>query len=471
MEQRSARRIMTEGMLWGGRFDSGPDPEMLDLSVSVDVDMQLLPHDLEATKAHTRSLVAAGLLDPDAIEAVDATCAEILEAWSSGSLSPSPEDEDVHSVVERELTDRLGDVGRSIHAGRSRNDLVATDLRLWCVAASRGLVSEIDRAIEALCDIATEHVETVMPGYTHLQRAQPVTLGYHLAAHGFALLRDRDRVLAAMKAADVSSLGAGALAGTTLPLDPEVAASYLGSARVFENAMDAVSDRDFAADLIYACTMLGAHLSRLAEEVILWTSSEFGFARLDDRWSTGSSMMPQKRNPDLAELSRGRAGTLIGDLTGFLALLKGLPLAYDRDLQEDKAIVFRAVATARRVLIASTRTVQALTFDKDRTLRAAGESGMWATDVAEALVTRGVPFRIAHAAAGELVARLEERGIGLADAPDDLLASVHEKLKAEDRGLADPRRAVEARSIKGGPAPARVREQIAALRRHLEPSL
>lgn len=464
MESRAARRIMTDGMLWGGRFETGPDPEMLGLTASVDVDMQLLPYDLEVTKAHARSLLEAGILDADVIGGIDDACDEIAQAWAEGALVLGPDDEDVHSVVERALTERLGDVGRSIHAGRSRNDLVATDLRLWCRAAGHELVTDLDSAIDALCAVASDHLETVMPGYTHLQRAQPVTLAYHLIAHGFALLRDKGRVLAAVGAADVSPLGAGALAGTTLPLDPGVAAQHLGFGRVFSNAMDAVSDRDFAADLVYACTMIGAHLSRLAEEVVLWTSSEFGFARLADQWSTGSSMMPQKRNPDLAELTRGRAGTLIGDLTAFLALLKGLPLAYDRDLQEDKAIVFRAVATARRVIAASSRVVEALAFDKERLSQAAGSSGTWATDVAETLVTRGVPFRTAHAAAGELVARLEEEGIELGGAPAELLASVHGSLRSEDTELADPRRAVEARSIRGGPAAARVREQIAELR-------
>lgn len=464
MESRAARRIMTDGMLWGGRFGAGPDPEMLDLTASVDVDMELLPYDLEVTKAHARSLLEAGILDEAAVAEIDEACDEIARAWTDGSLVVGRDEEDVHSVVESALTERLGDVGRSIHAGRSRNDLVATDLRLWCRAAGHGLVADLDLAIGVLCTVASDHLETVMPGYTHLQRAQPVTLAYHLVAHGFALSRDRGRVLAAVAAADVSPLGAGALAGTTLPLDPTVAAQHLGFERVFSNAMDAVSDRDFAADLVYACTMIGTHLSRLAEEVVLWTSAEFGFARLADRWSTGSSMMPQKRNPDLAELTRGRAGTLIGDLTAFLALLKGLPLAYDRDLQEDKAILFRAVATARRVIAASTRVVEALEFDKERLLRAAGSSGTWATDVAEVLVTRGVPFRTAHAAAGELVARLEEEGIELEGAPAELLTAVHGSLREEDTQLADPRRAVEARSISGGPSAARVEEQIAELR-------
>lgn len=460
---------MSDDMLWGGRFRSGPDRGMLDLTVSTSFDMELLPFDLAVTRAHARALEDAGFLESGSYAQVDRVCKEILEGWSDGSLAPEAEDEDVHSFVERNLTARLGDIGRSIHAGRSRNDLVATDFRLWCREASTGLMSEVDAAIAALCSVAESHLETVMAGYTHLQRAQPVTLAFHLVAHAVALLRDRHRLQRAADSANVSPLGAGALAGSTLGIDPSVAARELGFSGTFLNAMDAVSDRDFAAELLFACSTLGVHLSRLCEEIVLWTSSEFGFARLADEWSTGSSMMPQKRNPDLAELGRGRAGTLIGDLTSLLAVLKGLPLAYDRDLQEDKPIVFRAVATARRILIGARRSVESLEFDAGRMLEAASAPGLWATDVAEELVRAGVPFREAHKAAGNLVARLEETATSLSEAPDELLASCHPRLTSGARALADPWVMVRARTGRGGPAPARVREQIASLRDAISP--
>ncbi|MFP5297774.1 MAG: argininosuccinate lyase, partial [Actinomycetota bacterium] len=378
-------------MLWGGRFASGPHPEMLRQSVSVRYDIRLLAADLAATRAHARALVVAGLLEEDALPRIDAATDRMLELFERGELELEGV-EDVHSLVERFLTDELADVGSRIHAGRSRNDLVATDLRLWCRDAARSVAEEIELLIEALCDVAEEHVDTVMPGYTHLQRAQPVSLAFHLCAHGFALVRDLDRFLAAEASADVSTLGAGALAGNTLGLDPTVPAGLLGMTATFDNAMDAVSDRDFALDLLYACSVFGVHVSRLAEEIVLWTSAEFSFARLDDSWSTGSSMMPQKRNPDMAELLRGRSASAVGDLTSLLVLLKGLPLAYDRDLQEDKEIVFRAVDRAHDAATALRHLLPALTFDRERLAAAAGQAATWATDAAEWLVKHGVPF-------------------------------------------------------------------------------
>ncbi|MGH2754023.1 MAG: argininosuccinate lyase [Actinomycetota bacterium] len=451
-------------MLWGGRFTAGPHPEMFRLTASTDVDTELLEDDLAVTKAHARTLRAAGLLEGPALAGVDDACDSILQEWQSGLLDADPSDEDVHSLVERELTDRLGDIGARIHAGRSRNDLVATDLRLWCRRRATELAASVADLIGALTDVAAGHTTTLMPGYTHLQRAQPVSLGFHLAAHGHAFLRDRDRLLRAAAAADVSPLGAGALAGTTLPLDPRVAAEELGFAATFANAMDAVSDRDFVVELVGACSLFAVHASRLAEEIVLWTSSEFGFARLAEEWSTGSSMMPQKRNPDLAELVRGRAGAAAGDVAALLALIKGLPLAYDRDLQEDKAIVFRAAERAADITVGMSALVVSLSFDVDRMAEAAGGAGTWATDVAEALVMRGVPFRAAHHAAGVLVARLEAAGLALAEAPAELLTACHPALTTDDRSLGDPRRSLEARSGPGGTSPERVVAQIEGLR-------
>ena len=433
------------------------------LTTSIPIDIRLFEHDLAATKAHARALVAAGLLDAAALGEVAAECDTLLAEWRAGSLVTASTDEDVHSLVERELTQRLGATGARIHAGRSRNDLVATDFRLWCRARSSDLVRQTAALIEVLARRALEHKDTVMPGYTHLQRAQPVSLGFHLLAHGWALLRDAGRFEAARLAADESALGAGALAGTTLPIEPDVAARELGFGSVFDNAMDAVAQRDFACDLLYASALCGVHLSRLAEEVVIWSSAEFGFVRLPDHWSTGSSMMPQKRNPDLAELVRGRTAVGIGDLTSMLTLLKGLPLAYDRDLQEDKEIVFGAVDRVSGSLEGMAGMMGDLEFAEENLVVAAATGGTWATDVAEALVGRGVPFRIAHEATGRLVASLEERGLDLSGADMAVLTDHHESFEATDLGFADPRVGMTARRGPGGTAPHVVATQAHAL--------
>ena len=412
--------------------------------------MRLLPQDLAVTKAHARVLVKAGLLEAADLEVIDAACDALLREWQEGILTVDPVDEDVHSLVERELTRRLGDVGARIHAGRSRNDLVAQDLRLWCRDAAGRLTDLCARLVRTLADRASEHRDALMPGYTHLQRAIPVTVGFYLCAHGVALLRDGTRLARARQAADVSVLGAGALAGTTLPLDARVAADELGFSDVFVNAMDAVSDRDFACDLLYAVALCGVHLSRLAEEIVLFSTTEFGFVRLPDEWSTGSSMMPQKRNPDLAELVRGRSAGGIGDLTALLSLLKGLPLAYDRDLQEDKERVFAAVDRLDGCLHGMNELMAALEFDNDRLESAAGEGSMWATDVAELLVLEGTPFRQAHTAAGKLVAGVEMGELDLrAEAP---------------QAAEGPGRSVRARANPGSSSAARVDQQISILR-------
>lgn len=410
--------------------------------------MRLLPQDLRATMAHARVLVAAGLLQPDDLAAIDEACATLLAESENETLAPGPLDEDVHSLVERELTERLGDIGARIHAGRSRNDLVAQDLRLWCQEAASRLAEMTRVLVAALASRAEQQAHSVMPGYTHMQRAQPVSVGFYLCAHGAAFLRDAHRFDGAREAADICVLGAGALAGTRLPLQAHVARDELGAGGLFLNAMDAVSDRDFVADLLYACALCGVHLSRLAEEIVLFSSSEFAFVQLPDAWSTGSSMMPQKRNPDLAELIRGRSAGGIGDLTSLLTLLKGLPLAYNRDLQEDKEHLFRAVDRVEVCIEGMTRLIEAVGFNPVRTERAAREGATWATDVAEGYVTSGVPFREAHERAGKLVAAVESGAVDLADAaiPQDPAASV------------------SARASHGGTAPERVAEQIAALR-------
>lgn len=449
-------------MLWGGRFATEPSDEMMRLTASIDTDMRLLECDARATRAHARVLVAAGLLQESDLAPLDAELDSLVAEWRAGDLVPSPGDEDVHTLVERRLTERLGEPGARIHAGRSRNDLVAQDLRLWCRDAAAELLGELSALLKAITARAVAHADALMPGFTHLQPAQPVSVAFHLLAHGFALARDADRLSAARDAAGVGVLGAGALAGTTLPLDASVGARELGCSSLFDNAMDAVSDRDFACDLVYATAMLGVHLSRMAEEIVVWTSPLVGFARLPDEWSTGSSMMPQKRNPDMAELVRGRAAAPIGELASLLALLKSLPLAYARDLQEDKGFVFRAVERARGCLAGMAAMIEGLAFEEDALEAAAGLGSSWATDVAELLVARGLPFREAHEVAGRLVAGLEDSGEELRA---ETLAAHHDLLEAPDLARLTPEYSVAARASHGGPAPARVAEQVEMLRR------
>ena len=379
-----------DGPLWSGRLEGGLHPDVLALSQSLEVDQRLLPYDLAASKAHARMLGRQGI-----IPAVDA--AAIVAALDHVTIDHGAVDEDVHSLIERQLVAALGDTGRRVHAGRSRNDQVATAFRLWCRAHCHLLAVETAALQAVLVDRAHSDGSVVLPAFTHLQRAQPIPLAHQLAAHGWALQRDVQRFRAAQTGADVSPLGAGALAGSSLPLDPVGVAAELGMSGSFANSLDAVSDRDFAVDLAYACALCLVHCSRMGEEIILWTSQEFSWAALADDVATGSSMMPQKKNPDVAELARGRAGTAIGRLTGLLATLKGLPLAYNRDLQEDKQGVFEQVDATRGVLRMLSLAYQGMTFDTERMRAAAADGTIVATDVAEGLVRGGMPFRDAHA--------------------------------------------------------------------------
>jgi argininosuccinate lyase len=455
-------------MLWGARFERPPHDELIGMTSSVQSDLRLLPYDAAATKAHARALQQAGLLGADAAREIEQVCDELA---SNGAPRPASDDEDVHSMVERILTEKLGDAGRRVHAGRSRNDLVAADLRLWSRDRATLLARLAADVASTMADLAEQHADSAMPGYTHLQRAQPVSLGFHLVAHALSLVRDGRRFIYARDAADESPLGAGALAGTTLVIDPQIAADELGFGRSFDNAMDVTSERDFACDLVYAAALCGVHLSRLAEEIVLWTSAEFGFAQLADEWSTGSSMMPQKRNADPAELVRGRAGRGIGDLVGLLTNLKGLPLAYNRDLQEGKELLFDSVDRIESSLRLTQHVLGAISFDVDRMESAARGGALWATDLAEELVARGVPFREAHAAVGSLVADLEANELSLRDASIDLLRAHHRAFVAEDTELADPARSLEARSHRGGTAPQEVRAQADRVRAVVKESL
>jgi argininosuccinate lyase len=372
--------------LWAGRLKGGLDPIVLDFTASLAIDRRLLPYDLRASAVHVRMLARQGLIGEE-------EAGRICDALGAVEIEPDAADEDVHSAIER----LLGELGPRVHAGRSRNDQVQTAMRLWAKDACGEALAGIAGLAGALLDAAEEAADTVVPGYTHGQRAQPVWLGHHLAAHVWALVRDGRRFAAVREASDVSPLGAGALAGSSLPLDPDWTAAELGFGRRFENSLDAVADRDYVAGLCYAAALSMVHLSRLAEELVLWTSAEYGFAELDDRAATGSSMMPQKKNPDAAELTRGKAGTAIGRLAGLLATLKGLPLAYNRDLQEDKQAAFGQMDDLLGALAAMRVCVEGLRVDRARMLQAAADGATVATDVAEQLVRAGMPFRQAHA--------------------------------------------------------------------------
>jgi len=452
------------GTLWHGRFEGGPGEALQALNDSLPFDRRMYREDVAGSRAHVRMLARVGLMsDTDAasvLHALDATEAELAD----GSFDFLLSDEDIHTAVERRVTELAGDAGARLHTGRSRNDQVATDLRLWTLrelADLAGLVTAFQNTLAARAD---EAGEAHLPGYTHLQQAQPVLLAHHLLAHGWALARDVDRLLDARDRADVSPLGAGALAGSSLPLDPDGVAVDLGFAARFENSLDAVSDRDFVAESLFALALLGVHLSRIGEEMILWSTAEFGFVGLDDAFSTGSSMLPQKKNPDIAELARGKAGRLIGHLTGLLTTLKGLPLTYNKDLQEDKEPLFDACDTVRLTLLALDGMVSTLELRTDRMAEAADSPYAAAVDLAEFLVTSGTPFREAHAVVGALV-RTALAGEGsLVD-----LVVADERLGPEAAALLAPGVAVRRRTTPGGAGPEpvavqreRFAEQLAA---------
>ncbi len=449
--------------LWGGRFATGPSPELAALSRSVQFDWRLAPYDLLQTQAHARVLNRADLLAhaelADVLREIDVLGVQI----ASGEAQPDAADEDVHTAIERILVERLGPTGGKLRAGRSRNDQIATDLRLYLRVQARELSTVIGALQSALLAQASEHVDSAAPGYTHLQRAQPVSFGHELAKHIHALARDLDRLRDWDARTSVSPLGSGALSGSALPLDPEAVAAELGFARAAANSIDAVSDRDFVAEFLFVTALIGVHLSRLGEEVCLWTSREFGFAALHDSWSTGSSIMPQKKNPDIAELARGKSGRLIGDLTGFLATLKGLPFAYNRDLQEDKEPVFDAVDTLLVVIPAVTGMVATLTFNTERMAASAPDGHALATEIADWLVARSVPFRVAHEVAGACVQEAEAQGVQLWDLDDSTLTRISPELNSDVRQVLTVQGALAGRTTAGGSSPASVSAQLAAL--------
>jgi len=449
--------------LWHGRFDGPPSDDLMAYTVSLPYDRRLWRDDIAGSRAHARGLGRASLLDDDELQAVLDALTAVEGELGDATFEFVQTDEDIHTAVERRVTEIAGAAGAKLHTARSRNDQVATDLRLWCKRELRAVATRIVSLQQVLGERAEAADGAYLPGYTHLQRAQPVLLAHHLLAHGWALARDVDRLLATVARLDVSPLGAGALAGTSLPIDPAATARELGFAAVFENSLDAVSDRDFVAEALFDLAMVGIHLSRLGEEWVLWTTEEFGFARLDDAYATGSSMLPQKHNPDIAELARGQAGRLIGDLTGLLSTLKGLPLAYNRDLQGDKEPLFDAVDQVSLALAALSGMIATATFDTQRMAAAADTETLAATDLAEWLVLGGVPFREAHAVVGELVRRHIATGRSLRD-----LVAADDRLGPEAAELIAPGVGVARRTSPGGAGPAALGAQLERYHARLE---
>ncbi|MGH7904069.1 MAG: argininosuccinate lyase [Candidatus Dormibacteraceae bacterium] len=392
-----------DGKLWGSRLDAGLLPELERFASSLELDRELWLHDVDGSRAHARGLAEAGLISPSDLAQLEAGLDRIRIELIEETFTFAPTDEDIHTAVERRLVELVPEAAGRLHAGRSRNDQVALDLRLYCRRSARSLTAELASLIEALAASALDHAGWRMPGYTHLQRAQPVTAGHVLLAHAEPLLRDAGRLRVAFEAAGEMPLGSGALAGSTLPLRRRVVAAQLGFARLTQNSIDAVADRDFALDLAYACLTVGLHLSRLAEDIVLWSTVEFGFLEHSGEVSTGSSLMPQKRNPDVAELLRGRSGRALGSLVGLATVLKGLPLAYDRDLQEDRVHLVPAVANALQCLAAARLLVGRLRFNRGRLEAACADPDLLATDTAEAMVAAGAPFRLAHGEVGRQV--------------------------------------------------------------------
>ncbi len=446
-----------EGKLWGGRFAGGPSPELEALSRSTHFDWRLASYDIAGSHAHAKALAAAGLLTPDELNLMHGGLDELDRRITAGELRPDPSDEDVHGALERMLVDEIGpETAGKLRAGRSRNDQIATLFRSYLLDHSLTVSGLMLDLVEAIAGQAEQHLGAIMPGRTHLQHAQPVLLSHHLLAHAWPLLRDVDRLADWRGRVESDSpYGSGALAGQTLGLDPELVARELGFTGSTANSIDGTASRDFVAEFAFVAAQTGVDVSRLAEEVILWATREFGFVRLHDSWSTGSSIMPQKKNPDIAELARGKAGRLVGNLTGLLTTLKALPLAYNRDLQEDKEPVFDSVDTLEVLLPAFTGMIASLEFDTVRMAELAPQGFSLATDVAEWLVREGVPFRVAHEVAGACVQRCEELGVDLHELTDEQFAAISPSLTPDVRAVLTVEGSVAARDGRGGTAPRR----------------
>ncbi len=446
--------------LWGGRFSDAPADAVFALSRSVDFDWRLAPYDLRSSLAHLRVLQSSTLLTDEVVKKIEAGLRELISEVASGKFLPNAGDEDVHSALERGLTEKVGEVGGSLRAGRSRNDQVATDLKLFAIDHMLDIANQLTLLQEALIAKATEYSDAPAPGFTHMQHAQPILFGHELAKHVHAFARDIDRITDWLARTSVSPLGSGALAGSGLGLAPEVTANDLGFIESSANSIDGVSDRDFVAEALFIISMVGVHLSRIGEEWCIWATSEFGWASVADAYSTGSSIMPQKKNPDVAELARGKAGRLIGNLTGVLAMLKGLPFAYNRDLQEDKEPLFDSIDTLRLVLPAVTGMVATTTFDREKMAAAAPQGFSLSTEVADFLVRAGVPFAQAHEAAGKCVAICEVKGLQLHELSDSDFLGVHPSLTSDVRNSLTVAGAIASRKTIGATGGAALAKQI-----------
>ncbi|HEU4988895.1 MAG TPA: argininosuccinate lyase [Gemmatimonadaceae bacterium] len=446
--------------LWGGRFGAGPAPAFDALNNSIGVDFRLWPFDVTLSKAWAVGLWNAGVLTLEESQTLERGLDAVAQRFEAGA-APEPSDEDVHTMIDRLLHEEVGDVASKLHTGRSRNDQVATATRLWTMDA----LSRLDHAIRefqtVVVDRATEVDSVLMPAYTHLQRAQPVFAAHWLLAHFWPLERDRARLRSAARAAAVLPLGSGAVAGSAYPISRTLLQGTLGFDALSPNSMDAVSDRDFVAEVIFACTLMAAHLSRFAEDLIIYGTSEFGFVQFGERFSSGSSMMPQKRNPDALEIARGAGAHLLGDLTALLATIKGLPSSYNKDLQDDKRALFDAVDTMALVLPAFAGCLAEIRFRPER-MRAALSSGLMATDLADYLVRKGATFREAHAAVGHLVREAELRGVELDELPDTVFRDAHARFGADARDALSPERSVEHREVHGGTGAMALQSQLQA---------
>ena len=444
--------------LWKGRFQKEADPKTNDFNSSISIDSRMYKEDIEGSIAHATMLGAAGIIDKSESEKICAELEKIEKDIETGALHIDPDAEDIHTFIEGELTARIGDAGKRLHTARSRNDQVALDVRLTLRKECAGLMEQLKELINVLCDQAEEYADTVMPGYTHLQRAQPITFGHHLMAYAEMFLRDIGRMQDALKRMDVCPLGSGALAGTTYPLDRDLTAKLLGFSGVSRNSLDGVADRDFCAEIAAAISLAMVHLSRFSEEIILWCSWEFKFIELDDAFSTGSSIMPQKKNPDITELIRGKSGRVFGDLMALLTMMKGLPLAYNKDMQEDKEAVFDAVDTLRLCLTPFIPMLKTMRVLKENMRAAAAKGFINATDCADYLVaSKGLPFRDAYKITGELVALCIERGLTLETLP---IGEYKKVCDAFDEGVYEAinlEKCVRDRKVKGAPCPENVR--------------
>jgi argininosuccinate lyase len=455
------------GALWGSRFASSAADSVAALSKSTHFDWRLAQYDIAGSRAHVKALFTAGYLSNDEAERLTKVLAQLLERVQAGSFVPKEQDEDVHSSLERGIIEIAGaELGGKLRAGRSRNDQIATLIRSYLMDEAVVIENLVRELIEVITDRAQEHLGSAMPGRTHMQHAQPVLVSHHLLAHAWPLVRDLERLRDWRVRANVSPYGAGALAGSSLGLDPNLVANELGFAGTTQNSIDGTSARDVVSEFIFVMSLIGINLSRFAEEIIIWATAEFGYIKLDDAYSTGSSIMPQKKNPDVAELARGKSGRLIGNLTGLLATLKGLPLAYNRDLQEDKEPVFDSIDTLKLLLPAFSGMVATMKFDLDRLERQAPAGFSLATDVAEWLVKQQVPFREAHEITGWLVSYCEKNSLGLHEVPDSEMAKISKSLTPEVRDVLSVSGSIKSRSGAGGTALPRVLDQISELRKN-----